>query len=90
MQARVPSGMESDQLFVNGERQHMARYPNFDPAAQYFDGWAADAFSKERAARWADPSGGFIHAIHPNRVRRRGRGWTAAGFEVLEANPIPT
>jgi hypothetical protein len=64
MQASVPAGMESDQLFVNGERQHMARYPNVDPAAQYFDGWAADAFSKERAARWADPSGGFIHAMH--------------------------
>src|SRR6266849_304554 len=64
MQARVPSGMESDQLFVNGERQRMARYPNFDPTAQYFDGWAPDAFSKERAARWADPSGGFIHAMH--------------------------
>ena len=64
MQARVPAGTESDQLFVNGERQRMARYPNFDPAAQYFDGWAADAFSKERAARWADPSGGFIHAMH--------------------------
>jgi len=33
--------------------------------------------------------GGFVHAVQPNRVRRRGRGWTAAGFEVLEVNPIP-
>jgi len=43
---------------------HLARYPNFDAKAQYFGGSAADAFSKERAARWADPRGGFIHAMH--------------------------
>ena len=36
MQARVPAGMESDQLFVNGERQRMARYPNFDPDRAVF------------------------------------------------------
>ena len=42
----------------------MARYPNYDPQSQYFNGWAADAFSKERAARWADPKGGFMHAMH--------------------------
>jgi len=64
LQATVPEGTQTDQLFVSGERQHMARYPNFDPNSQYFNGWAADAFSKERAARWADPKGGYIHAMH--------------------------
>lgn len=63
--ATVPVGLTTDQLFINGERQNMARYPNFDPQAQYFNGSAADAFSKERASRWADPKGGFIHAMHP-------------------------
>ncbi len=29
-----------------------------------YGGYAADAFSTERAARWADPAGGFIHAMH--------------------------
>jgi len=66
MKARVPAGLRTDQIFVNGERQHMARYPNYDPTARYFDGWSPDAFSKERAARWKDPRGGFIHAMHPN------------------------
>lgn len=64
MQARVPAGLDTDQLFVNGQRQHMARYPNYDPAAGILDGWSPDAFSKERAARWKDPRGGFIHALH--------------------------
>jgi len=65
LQAAVPpEAAKSDQLFVNGERQPMARYPNFDPKSQFFNGWAADAISKERAARWADPKGGYIHAMH--------------------------
>jgi hypothetical protein len=62
--ARVPEGFITDQLFVNGRRMHLARYPNFDAKAKYFGGIATDAFSKERAARWADPRGGFIHAMH--------------------------
>lgn len=68
-QAQVGSDLEMDQLFVNGERQHMARYPNFDPQAKAvaYSGHAADAFSPERAARWRDPAGGYIHAMHRHR-----------------------
>ena len=64
--AATPPGLALDQLFVNGRRQRMARYPNFDPAktTEAYQGWAADAFAKERAARWADPAGGYIHAMH--------------------------
>ena len=58
LQAKVPAGFATDQLFVNGERQPMARYPNFDPKERHFNGWAADAFSPERAARWKDPPAG--------------------------------
>lgn len=60
----VPAGLVSDQLFVNGERQPMARYPNFDPAQRIYNGFAADAFNAERARKWADPRGGFMHAMH--------------------------
>ena len=62
--ARLPAGLVSDQLFVNGERQPMARYPNYDPGVLIYGGYAADSISPERAARWADPAGGFIHAMH--------------------------
>jgi hypothetical protein len=44
--------------------QPMARYPNFDPQVAIYNGYAADAFSRERAARWSDPVGGYIHAMH--------------------------
>jgi hypothetical protein len=65
-QAKTPPGLELDQLFVDGVRQRMARYPNYDPAqkAVPYRGSAADAISRERAARWADPTGGFIHIMH--------------------------
>ena len=64
LQARVPAGFTTDQLFVNGGRQPMARYPNFDPNEPIYNGYAADAFSPARAAKWKDPVGGFIHALH--------------------------
>ena len=64
--ATTPSGLQMDQLFVNGQRQLMARYPNYNPdiPTAPYQGFAADAFSKERAAEWDDPRGGYIHAMH--------------------------
>jgi PDZ domain len=64
LQTPVPPGTDTDQLFVNGRRQVLARYPNYDPNAKYLNGWAADAISPERVKRWSDPRGGYIHALH--------------------------
>jgi hypothetical protein len=64
-QTRVPEPLVTEEIFVNGERQILARYPNFDPQAQYFNGFAADAISTNRTVRWADPTGGYFHAMHP-------------------------
>jgi hypothetical protein len=90
MKAHVPTGLKTDQLFLNGRRQVLARFPNFDATSQYFEGWSPDAFSKERAARWADPKGGYIHAmqramvgrlsLHHHRQERRGRGDVRRGL----------
>lgn len=63
--APVPADLDTEEIFVNGVRQILARYPNFDPSAQYFDGFAADAISTNRSSRWADPTGGYFHAMHP-------------------------
>jgi len=63
MKTAVPSDCATDQLFVNGLRRILARYPNYDPTRRILGGYAADAFSPERARRWADPAGGFIHAM---------------------------
>ena len=62
--ADVPADFVSDQLFVNGVLQHMARYPNYDQNQRIMNGYAADCISPERVARWANPNGGYIHAMH--------------------------
>lgn len=67
MKAQTPVGLRIDQLFVNGTRRHMARYPNYDPKVLVYNGYSRDAFSKERASGWSDPAGGFIHAMHRHR-----------------------
>jgi len=64
-QAKVPADLHTEEIFVNGERQILARYPNFDPQARYFEGFASDADIQRRAARWAGPAGGYLHAMHP-------------------------
>lgn len=66
-QAKIAHDLVFDELFVNGKLQHMARYPNYDPSAQFLGGTAADAISKERAARWMSPAGGYVHALHSAR-----------------------
>jgi hypothetical protein len=57
-------GMAADQLFVNDQRQILARFPNYDPAIRYFQGFSGDATSPERVKRWSNPAGGFLHAMH--------------------------
>ncbi len=64
MQTRVPMSCRFDQLFVAGKRQHMARYPNYDPDAQYFQGFSPDCTSPERVRGWQNPIGGLLHAMH--------------------------
>ena len=49
-QTQVPADLQTEEIFINSERQILARYPNFDPKSQYFDGFAADAISPERVA----------------------------------------
>lgn len=62
--AGVKQELIFDELFVNGQLQRMARYPNFDSTARFLGGTAADAVSKERTARWQSPAGGYVHALH--------------------------
>ena len=64
MKARVDTGIVFDQLFVNGKLQHMARYPNYDSDAVYYNGFSADAVEPARVKNWANPAGGYVHALH--------------------------
>jgi len=61
--ADVPEGFDTDQLFVNSQRRILARYPNYDANQRILNGFSADAFSLDRAAKWSNPAGGIIHAM---------------------------
>ncbi|KQV52559.1 hypothetical protein ASC95_29555 [Pelomonas sp. Root1217] len=50
-------------LWLGKQALVRARYPNLDPANPGFGG-AADATSPERVARWRDPRGAVLHALH--------------------------
>ena len=64
-----------DQLWINGRRQRMARYPNAENARNVFDAWdlvhtndpdpTKDPLAPSRVATWRNPAGGFLHAMHP-------------------------
>jgi hypothetical protein len=69
MQARVPAAVSAplsfDALFLDGQRQRMARYPNYRAGVVPFGGGSADAVSPSRVARWSrSPVGGFVHGLH--------------------------
>ncbi|HKC16899.1 MAG TPA: PDZ domain-containing protein [Steroidobacteraceae bacterium] len=66
LRAPVP-GPGFDRLYVDGRRQVRARYPNFDATIKPLGGYAADAIAPERIARWKDPTGGVVHALHVGR-----------------------
>jgi len=71
-QADVPTVRKSKltftQLFVNGRRQQLARYPNFAGDYSYNGpGCSADAFNPGRVRRWKNPTGGFVHGLSSHR-----------------------
>ena len=53
-----------DALFIDGIPYTMARYPKGDSPDKIFGGFAADCLSPEKVREWADPRGGYIHAMH--------------------------
>jgi hypothetical protein len=81
LQATIPPTVTTmDQLFINNQPEPMARYPNFDASIPIFNGYAADALSTARVKTWADPVGGFIHALHSGR-------WGSMDFRITGKNP---
>ena len=63
-----------DQLYINGVRQRMARFPNAVPGKNVFDTWelshsakadsANNPLDAKRIAQWKNPQGGYLHAMH--------------------------
>ncbi len=69
-QTKIPSHIDLstgfDGLFIDGFTPRMARFPNYDRNARWLKGSSAEAFSAKRIQSWQDPTGGFLHAMHPS------------------------
>ncbi|TKG97328.1 PDZ domain-containing protein [Puteibacter caeruleilacunae] len=73
-QANITDDVIIDQLYVNGKRQRMARFPNAVEGKNVFDSWdlihthqpdpGNDPLAEKRVASWKNPEGAFVHAMH--------------------------
>ena len=78
--ARVDRNLAFDQLFVNGQKQILARYPDFDPDVPFWNGYSSDADSPQRLRRYKNPAGALLHYMHPGL-------WGSFHFLVRSVGP---
>jgi hypothetical protein len=80
MVTTLAPNLKVDQLFLNGKRQILARYPNYD-STKILQGYATDCISSTRVARWANVAEGpgYIRAID-------GRLWGATDYIMTGKN----
>ncbi|MFF7994269.1 right-handed parallel beta-helix repeat-containing protein [Kitasatospora xanthocidica] len=81
----VGPGLDMDGLFLNGKRQVLARYPNFDANAAVLNGTTSMSTVNSRAQNWQNPTTGLIRALHNaqwggNDYRITGR--TSSGLQL--------
>lgn len=72
--ANISGNPVIDQLYINGVCQSMARFPNPVAGKNVFDTWelshsvkadsANNTLDPKRIARWKNPQGGYLHAMH--------------------------
>lgn len=66
-QMKLSENLDFDQLFIDGTKQILARYPNFNEEGGFWQGNAADAFSAQRISSWENPKGAFFHVMHSGK-----------------------
>lgn len=77
--AKLDQQTNFDQFLVDGKPQILARYPNYDESAHYWNGSASDAIAVERVKSWKQPEGAIFHALHKGR-------WGGFHFEITGVN----
>ncbi|SFK56402.1 Right handed beta helix region [Streptosporangium canum] len=73
--ADIGKDLDFDELFLDGKRQVLARYPNFDPKVEVLNGYAADAISPARVAGWKNPTTALVRGLHQGE-------WGGNSFKV--------
>lgn len=76
---QIDQNLGIDKLFINGDEQVLARYPDAVPGKLPLEGAATKAQIKARAKNYSDPAGGYIRAIHSN-------GWGGNDYIITGKN----
>jgi hypothetical protein len=63
MKTTIDKDLKVDQLFLNGKRQVMARYPNYNES-QMLQGSSSDALTKAGAAANPTEGPGYVRSLH--------------------------
>ena len=79
--APVPAPV--DAFFVGERKYTMARYPKATDPDAPFGGYAADCVLPEKTKDWADPAGGYVHAMHKHL-------WGGFSYRIEGKNPDGT
>lgn len=79
----APCPEPADGLLISGQPYIMARYPKFTDPEEVFGGYAADCTDPSKTADWADPTGGYIHAMHRHL-------WGGYSYAIDGKNPDDT
>lgn len=53
-----------DELYINGKYYRMSRFPDYKVDEKFFGGTSEEATLPEKVKDWADPRGGYMHALH--------------------------
>jgi hypothetical protein len=60
----IAQNLHIDQLFLNGKRQIMARYPNYNANTKVLNGFASDALNKAQTGANPAEGPGYMRALH--------------------------
>jgi hypothetical protein len=66
MVTTIGTNLKVDQLFLNGKRQVLARFPNFNAGTVILDGYDANCVAASRVGLWNNPveGPGYIRGLH--------------------------
>jgi hypothetical protein len=69
MVTTIGTNLKVDQLFLNGKRQVLARFPNFDANQVILNGFDANCVAASRIALWSNPveGPGYIRGLHSSQ-----------------------
>ena len=79
MVANIGTNLDIDGLFVNGAQQVLARYPNYNANTVILNGYDATCISSNRAARWSNPTTGFVRGLQSSQ-------WGGESFKITGIN----